>query len=174
MASLENRTGYFHVVFRFGGKKYTRSLQTDDEHEANRLIANLEQTIRDIKSGRITLPPDADIPTFFLSDGKLSNPPVNTIEETKEIRTSLHNLFDLYFSSLPEDSLEESTVSQMKTHRNNLIRILGEKILIDEIDLNRLHVYSKKRRNEKGRRKGKISASTIRKELVTLRRVWQG
>ena len=36
-----------------------------------------------------------------------------------------------------------------------------------------LDSYSQKRRKEKGRRNKKISANTIRKELVTLRRVWQ-
>ena len=97
MASLENRTGYFNAVFRFGGKKYTRSLHTDEEQEAQRLLANLEQTIRDIKSGRITLPPDADIPTFLLSDGNLSNTPVSHIDEVSELRISLRNLFESFF-----------------------------------------------------------------------------
>lgn len=173
MASLENRTGYFNVVFRFGGKKYTRSLHTDDENEAHRLLRNLEQTVRDIKSGRINLPPDADIPTFLLSDGKLTNPPAVTTDEANEVRTSLHDLFRSFFDSLPENSLEESTISQMETHRKNLLRVLGETIYVDDIDLNKLDEYSKNRRQEKGRRKGEISANTIKKELVTLRRVWK-
>ena len=61
----------------------------------------------------------------------------------------------------------------MKTHQNNLIRVLGENIFIDEIDLNKLDAYSKNRGKQKGHRNGMISANTIRKELVTLRRVWQ-
>ncbi len=173
MASLENRTGYFNVVFRFGGKKYTRSLHTDDEKEANRLLANLEQTVRDVKSGRISLPPDADIPTFLLSDGKLTTPHVSNSDSISEIQLSLRDLFESFFVSLPDDSLEESTVSLMKMHRNNLLRILGDNVFIEDIDLNTLDIYSKTRRKDKGRRKGKISANTIKKELVTLRHVLQ-
>ncbi|QDV48431.1 site-specific integrase [Gimesia fumaroli] len=173
MASLENRTGYFNVVFRFGGKKYTRSLHTDDESEANRLLANLEQTVRDVKSGRISLPPDADIPTFLLSDGKLTTPHVSDSDSISETRLSLHELFESFFVSLPDDSLEESTISLIKTHRNNLLRILGKDVFIEDIDLNALDLYSKKRRRENGRRKGKVSSYTIKKELVTLRRVLQ-
>jgi len=173
MASLENRTGYFNVVFRFGGKKYTRSLSTDDEKEANRLLANLEQTVRDVKSGRISLPPDADIPTFLLSDGKVTSTQVNLIGSISQVRTSLRSLFESFFDTLPDDSLEPSTISQMKTHRNNLFRVLGSETFTDEIDLNTLDSYSQKRRKDKGRRNRKVSASTIRKELVTLRRVWQ-
>ena len=173
MASLENRTGYFNVVFRFGGKKYTRSLHTDDENEAHRLLANLDQTVRDIKSGRISLPPHADIPTFLLSDGKLSNLPVSVSNSISETQLSLHDLFKSFFESLPGDSLEESTISLMKTHRNNLLRILGDDVFIKDIDLNTLDLYCKERQKDKGRRKGKISANTIKKELVTLRHVWQ-
>lgn len=173
MASLENRTGYFNVVFRFGGKKYTRSLHTDDEKEANRLLANLEQTVRDVKSGRISLPADADIPTFLLSDGKLTTPHVSDSDSISETQLSLSDLFESFFASLPDDSLEESTISLIKTHRNNLLRILGEDVLIEDIDLNALDLYSKKRRRDNGRRKGKVSSYTIKKELVTLRRVLQ-
>tara|TARA_R110002111_G_scaffold164386_3_gene230583 strand:+ start:36011 stop:37264 length:1254 start_codon:yes stop_codon:yes gene_type:complete len=173
MASLENRTGYFNVVFRFGGKRYTRSLSTDDEKEANRLLANLEQTVRDVKSGRISLPPDADIPTFLLSDGKLTTPHVSDSASVSEIQLSLRDLFESFFASLPDGSLEESTLSLIKTHRNNLLRVLGDNVFIEDIDLNALDLYSKKRRRDNGRRKGKVSAYTIKKELVTLRRVLQ-
>ncbi|QDU10907.1 tyrosine-type recombinase/integrase [Gimesia aquarii] len=172
MASLENRTGYFNVVFRFGGKKYTRSLHTDDEKEANRLLANLEQTVRDVKSGRIFLPADADIPTFLLSDGKLTTPHVSSSDSISEIQLSLHDLFESFFTSLPDNSLELSTISQMKTHQNNLLRVLGSETITDNIDLNMLDSYCQKRRKDKGRRNRKVSASTIKKELVTLRRVW--
>lgn len=61
----------------------------------------------------------------------------------------------------------------MQTHRNNLLRVLGDSILVDAIDLSSLDDYCKKRRQEKGQRNRQISATTIRKELVTLRHVWQ-
>ncbi len=59
MASLENRTGFFNIIFRFGGKKFTRSLETKKRDEAERRRANLEQTIRDVNSGRLQIPPES-------------------------------------------------------------------------------------------------------------------
>lgn len=155
MASLENRTGYFNVVFRFGGKKFTRSLSTDDPLEADRLRANLEQTIRDVKSGRIVLPPDADIPTFLLSDGKLAHPHIDQSDGVSDARISLRDLFESFFASLPDDSLEESTIAQMQTHRNNLLHILGDSVFTDQVDLNTLDSYTR------ARRKAKIVEATV-------------
>ncbi|WP_197995307.1 site-specific integrase [Gimesia algae] len=109
----------------------------------------------------------------MLSDGKLTTPHVSNSDSISEIQLSLRDLFKSFFASLPDDSLEESTVSLIKTHRNNLLRILGENVVIKEIDLNALDVYSKKRQKDNGRRKGRISANTIKKELVTLRRILQ-
>jgi len=33
VASLENRTGYWNIIFYFGGQRYLRSLRTKDEKE---------------------------------------------------------------------------------------------------------------------------------------------
>jgi len=175
MASLENRTGYYNVVFRFGGRKYTRSLGTNSEQEAERLRANLEQTIRDIKSGRLVLPSDADVATFLLSDGKLTQPldAPSATDGTREVQLSLRELFTTFFDQLPEGSLEPSTVSQMQTHRNNLLRVLGDGVLVDKIKLETLDDYTRLRSLEPGHKGQMVAASTIKKELGTLRRVWR-
>lgn len=175
MASLENRNGNYRAVFRFAGKKYARALGTDNEAEAARLIANLEQTIRDVNNGRMTIPDGGDVVTFLLSDGRLSEPVLiaDQSDGTESIKQlTLSELFTLFFDALPEDSLEPSTISQMQTHQRNLIGGIGANFKVDEIDLNALDAYARKRRRAKGRRGRNVGASTIHKELVTLRRVW--
>lgn len=175
MASLEQRTGNYNIVFRFGGRKFTRSLGTDDAREADRLRANLEQTIRDVKSGRLQIPTEADVPTFLLSDGKLTQIPDADERRQKVERTrlSLRDLFHEFFTSIPGEALEASTISQMQTHRNNLLRVLGEDIVAENINLTALDAYARTRTNEPGLRGRTIGAATIKKELVTLRRVWR-
>jgi len=42
MASLEHRAGKYRVVFRFGGKKSTRSLKTKSERAATSSLARWE------------------------------------------------------------------------------------------------------------------------------------
>ena len=74
MASLEQRTDYFNVVFYFRGKKCTRSLRTKDKKEANTRRVRLEETIRLVESGRLVIPEEADAVTFLLSDGHIQQP----------------------------------------------------------------------------------------------------
>ena len=45
MASLENRTGYWAISFRYGGKKYNRSLKTTSKRAANELKKTVGATI---------------------------------------------------------------------------------------------------------------------------------
>ncbi len=119
--------------------------------------------------------PDADIATFLLSDGRLAKKPTaaENRDVIQDLQITLRELFESFFEQLMEGSLEDSTISQMQTHRNHLLRVLGDEILADEIELNVLDAYTRKRSREKGLRGRKLSSSTIRKELVTLRRVWQ-
>ena len=72
MASLENRTGYWNIIFYFGGQRYVRSLKTKDEKEANDLASRLERRQRLVESGDLDMPAGVDVPTFLLTDGKLT------------------------------------------------------------------------------------------------------
>src|SRR5210317_1487887 len=65
-------SGNYHVSFRFGGRKFKRSLRTKSESEAVGTRLRLEENIRFIESGRLVIPAEADVPTFLLSDGKLT------------------------------------------------------------------------------------------------------
>ena len=63
MASLQRQaTGVFHIVFRFGGTRYKRSLGTKNKSNANVKRTEIRETIDLIKRGRIEIPEDAQVP----------------------------------------------------------------------------------------------------------------
>lgn len=72
MAWLEQKkSGQFSVVFRFGEEKFKRSLRTKPSKEARAAKSRIEENIRLVERGLLTLPEDADVVSFLLSDGRV-------------------------------------------------------------------------------------------------------
>lgn len=158
-------SGNYHICFRFGGKKFKRSLRTKNEKQAAAQKYRLEETVRLLKSGRLELPANADVPTFLLSDGKLSGQHL-----VSDLRLGI--LTEQYFDALPKDSLEPSTIKMMRIHERHILRLLGTRLNVALIKFSDLQNYVSKRSQEKGNRGRTVSASTIKKELVTFRSIW--
>ena len=105
MASIQrDPSDNYHIHFRFGGRRFKRSLKTKDEREAVARVERLEETLRLVASGRIELPNEADIAVFLLSDGKL--------KAKRKIQGTLFlkDFFDEFFDQLPAGNLEETTL----------------------------------------------------------------
>jgi integrase len=158
------RSGVYHVGLRLGGRKFTRSLNTSDEVEADSAVACIEENLRLIERGRLEIPKGADLMSFLLSNGKVSAP--ISVEAV-----TLRELFDQYFAALPSGNLEDTTIYTMKVHRRSLEGYYGKSKLVESIDLVALQGYIAKRANDRGLN-GPLSPVTIRKEVVTLRTVW--
>ena len=91
MASIQqDPSGNYHVSFRFGGKRFKRSLKTKIHRKAEAAARHIEENIRLIEGGRMTLPEDADIATFLMSDGRLRK----KVKTQESIR--LDNLLDRF------------------------------------------------------------------------------
>ena len=107
-------SGNYHISFRFGGRRFKRSLRTKSRREAEARRVRIEENIRLVESGRLELPADIDIPSFLLSDGKLTKrivlPSVLTLD----------GLFERFFENLRDGALEATTVSCMQIHRRHL------------------------------------------------------
>jgi hypothetical protein len=102
-------SGVYQVCFRFDDKRFSRSLKTDDEGEAKSALGRLQDNIRLVERGRLDVPVGCDIPSFLLSDAKISAPiKVNTLR--------LKGLFEKYFAAIPAGALEESTLYTMGIH----------------------------------------------------------
>jgi len=168
MAWLElESSGRYHVAFRFGDRKFKRSLSTRSKGQAETRLARLEETIRLVESGRLEIPIDAEVATFLLSDGKLNGKP-----RIKKSLT-LAGLFGDYRGSLPEDSLESGTIYTTNIHINHLLRILGPRFGPRRLTLGDLQRYVERRSKEKNRKGTSISPTTIKKELATFSAVWK-
>jgi integrase len=166
MASLENRNSSFRIVFRFAGQKYSRSLRTRSEKAAQASLARLEDNLRRLELGTLQLPDDSDVASFLLSDGQQRSKP-----KKATIRT-LQHLCDRFLKSIPEGALEESTVAGMEVHIRHLKRLLCSAFAIRSLGLESLQGYVDARAKEDGQRGKNVSAATIKKELRTLRGMW--
>jgi integrase len=166
MATIEQRGESFRVIFKFCGRRFTRSLKTKNRKAAAASVARLEDNLRRVELGLLTPPDGADLPAFLLSDGQaMSRPTLAAIE-------TLESLLAKYFTSLPEGALEDSTIRGMQVHRGHLLRVLGKKFLIQGLEAPHLQGYIEARSAAAGSHGRKISGATIKKEIVTLRTVW--
>jgi hypothetical protein len=105
---------------------------------------------------------NSDIVSFLLSNGHVTAP--LNIEGL-----TLKSLFSKYFKSLPTGSLEECTLYTIQVHRRWLEKTFDHDS--ESIDIPALQEYVNKRQIQKGRH-GLLSPTTIRKEITTLRTVW--
>jgi hypothetical protein len=107
MAGLEVRNGRYNIIVRYGGQRFVRSLKTSDEAEATARKTRLEENIKLVESGRLAIPEGADVITFLLSDGRLTNKPV--VKKTLK----LSKLFDDFFQNNPR-ACQEVCVCQQR------------------------------------------------------------
>lgn len=169
MAGLtkDDKSGMYRIHFRYGGKQFQKSLKTTDEREAEARKGAIEVTLLDLERGRLMIPQGADFWEFVKTDGKRNKKLVlaNSL--------SLKGLFDWYFSSLPDGAKVTKTGKVETIHANHFKRLLGDRTELSAITGQDLQErYVNKRAKEEGRYGRRIDADTIKKEIGTLRMVW--
>jgi len=165
MAWLElDSTGYYFVCFRLGGQRFKRSLETKKEDDAISQKERVKENLRLYRRGRFDIPPNVDVVTYLLSDGRRDG-----TEVSKPV--TLAELFKKYFDSIPAGGHELTTIKGMKIHQKHLQRILRAAFPVRQLTKDDLQRFINRRATEKGRN-GLISPMTIKKEIVTLRTVW--
>jgi integrase len=168
MPWLEHRpNGRYHIAFRFGDQKLKKSLRTSDLRTAEARLHQLEENIRLLEKGRIVLPEDADLVEFLLSDGKLDGKP----QGMTKLRT-FKQFGDAFLASIPEGALETETLKGMGIHLDHLYRILKKSFSLTTLKLEDLQGYVDSRSQDPGNRGRNLSPATIKKELTTLRTLW--
>ena len=167
MASIRQHpeSDYFYASFRFGGRQFTKSLKTKQRRLAISHRARIEETIRLLKSGRIQIPHGVDPGAFILSDG------MATADQKLPERVTLSSMFEFYRNSLPDGAKEENTLKGEKRHCEHLERIIGKSRLATELTTKVVQEYVVTRSKEKWNKRI-ISPQTIKKELTTLRLIW--
>jgi hypothetical protein len=167
MAWLEQKkSGQFLVAFRFGDQKFKRSLKTSHPNEARAAISRIEENIRLVERGLLTLPEDADVVAFLLSDGRV---PARIVVQ---MPTTLSSLFAQYREEIRRDSIEENSWATINLHLRHVERVLGKRLPLHEVTLTKLQEYVDRRAAESGKRPRLVSPTTIRKEMATFSSVW--
>lgn len=168
MAGLQLRGESYRVHFRYQGKQLFFSLGQVSKEEAESKVAQIEYLLMRLKQGLIVLPDGVDIVLFLQHDGKVKPKP-NPKEVVEAV--SLSQLRDRYVST-HEGSLERNTLATAQMHFRHLVKWFGEAFSISALSLAALQEYVNHRSKAAGTKGRKLSATTIRKEIVTLRTAW--
>ena len=176
MAFMENRNGKFRIKFRFEGKQHSRSLKTDNERKAQLAKGQIERNLELVSLGLLSVPDDCEIFDFLLT-GKAPNQSADETQAKASQKRStakllVGKLFDLYFAAFLRESIEDNSYGMLKTHRNNLERLVGKQTKAASVGTAEIQGYVDRRAKEKGRR-GLIKPVTIRKEVTTLSTVFE-
>lgn len=162
MASVQERAGKFRIQFRFNGRRESLNLGKVTERAAAGRAAKIEEVLSLLGTGYLQLPPGIDVVEFVRHDGKPPAP--NPGEPLVKFGATLGVLRDRYLGAC-RGSLETNTVALLEIHFRHLVRTLGEALPLKELGLASLQRHA-------DRRKGTVSATTIRKEFITLRSAW--
>lgn len=165
MAWLEQHrtSGHYHLCFRFGGKKYRRTLDTDDAKSAEATRLRFEENLVLLERGRFELPPDADLITFLLSDGKLASKPV--IASTP----LLGDVFDRYLATCGNGSMEATSLEMLALHLKQIRLKFGESFRLQQLSTTHLQDYVNTRVRIKGNKTIPLSTVTLQKEMAAFR-----
>jgi integrase len=165
MAWLEQHrtSGHYHLCFRFGGKKYRRTLDTSDTKSAEATRLRFEENLVLLERGRFELPPDADLITFLLSDGKLAAPPVVASSPL------LGDVFDRYLATCGNGSMEANSLEMLILHLKQIRRKLGDSFKLQQLSTSHLQEYVNTRIRVKGNKSIPLSTVSLQKEMAAFR-----
>jgi integrase len=169
MAHLESRNGWYRIVFRLEGERFSKSLNTQSESSANASLAKIKDNLHRFELGLIEIPIDRDPGLFLLGKDKKKYSPATVKTQIKSV--GIKKAWKIFEDTVPQGALEESTLSGMRTHVDHLARIIGS-LKLNQIDKPVLQKYIDKRSQESGRYDRTVSVQTIKKELRTFSTIW--
>jgi hypothetical protein len=169
MASLvRDKSGNYLVAFRWERRQFTRSLGTREAKQARSHLSRVEDTLSDLKVGRLKLPEGAEPGEFIVSCGTRTRKPA--VDEEPAVGT-LGELLDLYGAE-PPPHLEGSTLRMQAIHARRILEILPRGLTLAELDKAAAQSYAERRSKRKYRGKA-IHRDTIAKELKSLLYAWK-
>ena len=169
MAGVQERNGSYRYSFRYHGKQHFVTLGKVSDQEARTKAAHVDYLLLRLKQRLIQLPPGVGVVEFIQRDGM---PPVSD-DGNGAVATelTLSEFRDRYLKTHRE-SLESRTIDGIELHFKHLIAAFGEHFPIRRLKLVDLQGYVDRRAKAKGISGTRLSAATIRKEIVSLRTAW--
>jgi integrase len=168
MPSLQQKGNGWFCQFLYHGKRHTVSIGRVTETEACAKSDQIGYLLMRLKQGLIDLPPGVDVREFVQRDGRTSARPC-TSGMVKPL--TLIEFRDRYLAA-NRDSQERRSIEGIVSHLKHLLAALGERFPICDLKLADLQAYIDRRAKAKGVYGRRLSAATIKKEIVTLRTAW--
>jgi len=168
MASLEldPASGRYRVRFRYKDQAYKRSLRTKQRRVAMATLGQVEETLRLLELGMTEVPSQVEVGAFIISGArsrrkKIPHSPVRTLSD----------LFRIYQEELPPRAKEERTLEGERLHFKHLLRHLKPTTKTATLSGGNVQRYVELRSKDKYRNRF-VGPDTIKKEISTLRLVW--
>jgi integrase len=170
MASLRERNGWFQILFRYQGKQFTHALKTQVLREAEAMRGTIDRVLIRIKNQEIPPVPDGvDVADYLLNGGKKPEPPAPV-----EKGLTLKDLAERYEAAHQNGAVEKNSLATARMHLRHFIDSLGERCVLQTLTAQDLQGYLDKRarRRASGTGRKKIAATTLKKEIASLRAAW--
>jgi site-specific recombinase XerD len=169
MASLsrDRQSGIYYIQFWLGERHLNKSLKTQNEEEAATRFTTIKQTLSDIERGRLVIPVGADPWHFIKTDGRQEQKP-----DRPKVLT-LADLFKWFEGQRTPNAKQGKTVKTEGVHGRHFLRLLGGRTALTSMTAADLQRYINKRATERYKSRAEtIKVGTIKKEIDTLRMVW--
>jgi integrase len=171
MAFAEKRGEWYRIVFRYNGKRYRQTLDTDDPTVADSAVCGVKRTLMLLEQKALRIPEGADALTFILSGGQINEAPKPNRHVVKD-PTTLALLKEQYIETLSVGAVEESSLNTLRMHLRHIERTIGSRFHLDTLALADLQQHVNRRVKAKGMRGRRLSPVTIRKEIASFRAAW--
>jgi len=156
-------------LFRFDGQQHAYPVGKVSDADADLMLTQVEHVVGRLKAGLIQLPPSCDIITFIQHNG---TPPViagptSPVKQFAEIKSE-------YLLTFGNGAIEANTHSTSIIHLRHIEKTLGQKFAFRELsfqDLQR-HINHRTRLSTKPGVPEPVASVTVKKELDTLRSMW--
>jgi integrase len=162
VASLQQRSGSWRVIFRYHGSQHFVTIGEVDQIEAQGVKSRYEYLLRLLKQRLLTVPSGMDIVTFLRNDGK----PSEATSDSGEPEVTFAQIRDGYLKTIGNGAVEKNTLYTSKIHLAHLAGTLGEKFPLASLS------HADLQRHVSKRSSADVAAITIKKELDTLRSAW--
>jgi integrase len=177
VAFVEKRGNWYRVVFRHAGKRYTHTLKTQDPNVADGILGGVKKTLMLLQQQVLRIPDGSDVQAFILSGGQVEEPtkpaePSPAADPPVPHSTTLDRLRTRYLETLTVGSVEPNTLDTIRTHLAHFVRTLGAGFPLPSLTLAKLQEHVVTRARDKGILGRKLSPTTIRKEMASLRAAW--
>ncbi len=168
MASLQQRSGWFHLQFRYAGKQFSHALKTRDRREAEAQRGIVDRLLMRIRNKEFPQPPaSVEVAEYLLSGGKIPD-----VDSPVKKELTAKELSDQYIEAHSNGALEENSLTTIRLHLKHITQSLGDPFLVRDVTTKVLQRYLDSRSRMKGKKQKKLSPETLKKEIASLRAAW--